>query len=170
VTTALVIDKTNCRDRERAKTYCRHRQYKMTCAEFEDLWQRSQGHCEMCGRREWPSSPNYIDHDPDLDKSAVRGMLCVDCNARFDDVAFAGPKRDEYLRNAWYLTVPGRPMPQPVENRTRTRREANRIAAELVRRYIAENDLRPMLREELASITLLHDRYGSPRVGRPASR
>jgi hypothetical protein len=107
-----------CRNNGPAGRNHRHASYKLSCDEFEALLLRADGKCEICrysGDSDWPL---VIDHDSDFDRSAVRGLLCWECNARFDQPSIAGPRRDQYLVNAWYLTAPGRPAPVRIRHAT----------------------------------------------------
>lgn len=63
---------------------CTHRKYGLTCEEFEELLQRSQGLCEICERSGTSTKHGrlYIDHDPRLGLAAVRGLLCASCNSK----------------------------------------------------------------------------------------
>lgn len=59
-----------------------HRQYRLNCADFEELIARATGRCEICGL---PAERNHrgklaIDHDHLLGRWAVRGLLCLSCN------------------------------------------------------------------------------------------
>ncbi len=56
----------------------KHRNYHLTCTEYDLLIFMSAGVCDICGRL-----PKYwlcIDHDHDLGWRAVRGTLCESCN------------------------------------------------------------------------------------------
>lgn len=53
--------------------------YQLTCDEMGALLTRSGGVCEICGRG---MRKPYIDHDHELGKWAVRGLLCPSCNVR----------------------------------------------------------------------------------------
>lgn len=89
-------------------TSCHHQLYRLTCADFDALRERSNGCCEICGTPE-PETPTgvlHIDHDGRYGWAAVRGLLCPKCNAlmRYVD---GGQKEDlragTYLRNAWFM-------------------------------------------------------------------
>lgn len=89
---------------------CQHVAYRMTCAEFGELWARSGGCCEICGQAE-PDVPGgrlVIDHDSRIGWNAVRGILCPKCNnlMGFVDQGLKQSQRAmEYERNAWYKTT-----------------------------------------------------------------
>ncbi len=142
-----------CRDENRSG-YHRHRRYSLTCDEFEELWQQAQGRCQICGHLgdSRPDRTLNVDHDSNLDRSAVRGLLCSRCNARLHESRHASPKRDHYLANPWYLTAPGRPTPKSVENIRLTRWEANRLAADVILEYAERSEHRSTLRAELRDI------------------
>ncbi len=135
-----------CRDR-RGKTVCRHRTYKLDCADFEALWQRAGGVCEICGRdgSETGRGILVIDHDPAVGQAAVRGLLCNRCNGRLHEGEMAGPARDRYLANAWHLTNqiwtrPGVVMVRPRPTHEEAARDGLRAAG--IATYISK----PMLR------------------------
>ncbi|MYR30697.1 hypothetical protein GTW20_00060 [Nocardiopsis alba] len=84
---------------------CSHRTYLLTCEQYEGLRKRASYQCEICGK---PESEEWlevlrIDHAHHLGYWAVRGLLCHRCNCSFDLAAIAGPARDTYLKNSWYL-------------------------------------------------------------------
>ncbi|MGH8965825.1 MAG: endonuclease domain-containing protein [Actinomycetes bacterium] len=92
---------------------CQHVAYRMTCEEFENLWARSGGCCEICGQAE-PEVPGgrlVIDHDARIGWNAVRGILCPKCNNLMGFVD-AGTKQsekaDQYEANAWYRSAADR--------------------------------------------------------------
>jgi hypothetical protein len=61
---------------------CTHRNYLLTCSQYEALLNRAAGRCEICGllASENPGGKLYIDHDHALGAWAVRGLLCQLCN------------------------------------------------------------------------------------------
>lgn len=61
---------------------CHHRIYYLTCDEFDLLWGRSGGRCEICGINETDTKAGrlYIDHNQAAGH-LVRGLLCDKCNA-----------------------------------------------------------------------------------------
>lgn len=85
---------------------CRHRAYRMTCAEYDELYARANGRCEICGVLEKFAQPArlVIDHDSPIGMHAVRGLLCNRCNSSLDLPCMAGPDLDRYIATAWYLT------------------------------------------------------------------
>jgi hypothetical protein len=97
---------------------CRHRNYHMSCAEYEHLISRAGGfRCEIC--RSGP--PVYadldptpyvglnIDHDHALGYRAVRGLLCTGCNAILREVDAGTRAADDkvrmFLANPWHVEV-----------------------------------------------------------------
>jgi len=94
---------------------CLHRKYLMDCDQFDQLWQRGKGRCELCGRT--PEEANQdrldIDHDGGLGRWAVRGLLCRRCNTKLHVPSVVEPERaEEYHRTAWYHSL-GPVMPEP---------------------------------------------------------
>lgn len=97
----------DCRDR-RGRNYCRHRLFhRLTCDEYESVWQRGQGCCEICGKPEAEERTGVlcIDHDPKISPAAVRGLLCDRCNTALDQPWIRGPRRNAYLANPWHSRV-----------------------------------------------------------------
>ena len=74
----------NARDDVKAKTRTRHlwANYKMTDAEFNDLWNLQNGRCAICCTEMLPRGrqPNAVAVDHNHDTGAVRGLLCQLCN------------------------------------------------------------------------------------------
>ncbi|TDD27351.1 hypothetical protein E1287_34610 [Actinomadura sp. KC06] len=91
---------------------CQHLVYRISCEEFEALWGRSRGRCEICGapESEVPGSKLFIDHDRRISLCyAVRGILCAKCNSLMryvDRGEKASAEAERYQRNAWHLTHP----------------------------------------------------------------
>lgn len=87
---------------------CRHASYQMTCAEFDELYERAEGRCEICGVKERYTSPPrlVIDHDGPAGMHGVRGLLCNRCNSCLDEKSMEGVERSAYLGRPWYLTSP----------------------------------------------------------------
>lgn len=84
---------------------CQHVLYRMTCKAYDNLVERAQGACELCGAR---SDRLGIDHDHSHGWAGVRGLLCPKCNAHIRRVD-AGersitPAVQAYLDGAWHLT------------------------------------------------------------------
>lgn len=99
---------------------CAHTKYKLTCRDFDELRQATDGQCWICEAHEQdlPGSTLYVDHDASVGPWAVRGLLCNRCNSCLDLPLIEGPKRDAYLANAWYLRHPDRlvaPAPRPLD-------------------------------------------------------
>ncbi|MEU4558579.1 endonuclease domain-containing protein [Actinoplanes sp. NPDC023936] len=91
---------------------CTHRRYRLTCAGYEELIQRSGARCEACkkpahaednGRRQIPGRLQ-IDHDHELGMWAVRGLLCQRCNSTIDREG-VGPRLAPYAAKAFYLLI-----------------------------------------------------------------
>ncbi|WP_433731089.1 endonuclease domain-containing protein [Actinoplanes sp. CA-051413] len=91
-----------------------HRKYRLTCAQFESLLDRSQDTCESCSKpghllSKWRTKGHIagrlqIDHDHGLGAWAVRGMLCGPCNT-----TIGRPEKarllSAYTAAAFYRTV-----------------------------------------------------------------
>jgi hypothetical protein len=90
---------------------CRHRAYAMTCSEFDELWARAGGRCEICAVL-WYDTPHgmlHIDHNPLLGDWAVRGLLCSRCNTQLGTPGrLQGAAVDVYLAMPWRTTMPDR--------------------------------------------------------------
>lgn len=104
---------------------CLHRQYQLSCRQFEQLLRRSGGNCETC---ELPGYRNvhgklFIDHDHHWGRWAVRGLLCWDCNNAVEHAPFSAAEQ-AYLDNAWYLGLLAERgvalayLPEPDDNAT----------------------------------------------------
>lgn len=57
---------------------CHHRNYNLTCEQFEDLLCAAGGKCQRCRR---PYEDLVIDHDHRVGQWGVRGLLCHWCNS-----------------------------------------------------------------------------------------
>lgn len=90
----------------------RHKQYRMSCAAFDQLEQRSGGKCERCGvdGREVHRGL-VIDHEHRLGPGAVRGLLCWRCNSILRFVDFAVTEPD--VLTVAYLAISGFPVLAP---------------------------------------------------------
>jgi hypothetical protein len=88
-----------------------HRKYVMTCSDFDDLWTRAAGRCEICGVL-WRFTPHgmlHIDHNHLLGDWAVRGLLCSRCNTQLGTAnRLLGVEVDAYLANPWRTAMPER--------------------------------------------------------------
>jgi hypothetical protein len=71
----------NTREAHKRASY-KHRikSYGLTPEDYEILWDRSQGKCEICGVT--PIGLLFIDHNHSTGK--VRGLLCSACNSALD--------------------------------------------------------------------------------------
>lgn len=86
---------------------CRHREYRLTCLQYDRLLTRAAGRCEICAK---PDHENcfgklFIDHVTKLGKWAVRGLLCRTCNGNLHYPSRWRPEIDAYHANAFYLTL-----------------------------------------------------------------
>jgi hypothetical protein len=75
------------KQREEAKAATMQRNlwknYKMTPAEFNDLWEAQSGECAICsvGMAPRGRAKNSVAVDHNHESGAVRGLLCRNCNA-----------------------------------------------------------------------------------------
>lgn len=87
-------------------TCTRHRGYALTCEQFDGLLARASGRCELCGLPGADSAWGilHIDHEHQVGKWAVRGLLCDGCNVRLQSSRRLPdtPPLRRYLANAWY--------------------------------------------------------------------
>ena len=113
---------------------CQHERYRLTCADYNDLWEHASGCCELCGTAaaDTPDGKLFIDHAQDYGFFAVRGLLCSKCNSlmRYVD---RGEKQDRraatYLANAWFVRVLHARHAENVKERRRLRMAAPRPAS-----------------------------------------
>lgn len=87
-------------------TCSRHRDYALSCEQFDALLDRSDGKCELCGVDANCSAWGvlHIDHEHQIGRWAVRGLLCDGCNTRLQYGRRLPPTPPllRYLGNAWY--------------------------------------------------------------------
>lgn len=84
----------------------RHRTYALDCDQFDALLERSGARCELCDLESSASAWGmlHIDHEHQVGRWAVRGLLCDGCNHRLQRgrrLPDTPPLR-RYLANAWY--------------------------------------------------------------------
>lgn len=88
-------------------TCARHRSYGMVCEQFDRLLGRADGKCELCGATEEDSAWGqlHIDHEHQVGRWAVRGLLCDACNLRLQRGRRLPPtpRLRRYLNEAWYV-------------------------------------------------------------------
>lgn len=82
---------------------CTHRNYNLTCEQFEDDLLAFAGYaCQRCGEA---TDRFHIDHDHALGDWAVRGLLCPSCNALLGRIENGRAPMDdlsaEFLRNPY---------------------------------------------------------------------
>jgi hypothetical protein len=90
--------------------HCQHRFYYLSCDEYDALWQRAGGCCELCRRPEAEVQGKLgLDHDHRYGDYAVRGLLCQKCNAHMGMVDRGErPSRraeDRYCSNAFFVAL-----------------------------------------------------------------
>lgn len=89
---------------------CQHGYYRLTCADYDKLWKRARGRCQLCNVRAEDVAKGRleIDHAPQYGLFAVRGLLCSKCNTYMHSVD-SGQKTDErarrYQANAWFVRI-----------------------------------------------------------------
>ncbi|GAA2644457.1 hypothetical protein GCM10010399_92940 [Dactylosporangium fulvum] len=83
---------------------CAHLNYELTCTDFDQLWSRTEGHCEICGiaGEGTPHGFLHVDHEQSAGKWAVRGLLCSRCNTMLGRPGLlTGAAVDAYLTQPW---------------------------------------------------------------------
>lgn len=102
---------------------CHHYIYRLTCEDFDGLWNRSGGFCELCGLPEGETKRGRlnIDHDGRREH-LVRGLLCDRCNSgvmrRVDEgrPEYITEATERYRANPW--VSPDAPVPPLVSVKT----------------------------------------------------
>jgi hypothetical protein len=78
-----------------------HAFYDLTCDEYDRLWRRAHGRCELCAVV--PSTLGFLHIDHRLGNWAVRGLLCLACNTT--RIAYQQPDDHavgDYLANPFH--------------------------------------------------------------------
>lgn len=110
---------------------CQHTAYRLTCADYDALWEHAGGRCEICRKAPEETSHGklFIDHAGEYGYFAVRGLLCSKCNT-FMRYVDRGAKCEgyasRYLQNAWFVRV------------LQVRHEDNKAAARQARKAAKE--------------------------------
>lgn len=82
---------------------CTHKQYAVSCDEYEVMVAAAGGSCQMC---QTPTAPLVIDHDHALGPWAVRGLLCTSCNVILGRIEHGRkgmtPTAGRYLDAPWH--------------------------------------------------------------------
>lgn len=86
-----------------------HKNYALTCEQYESLLEASGGGCQLCGfpASQMPQKKLYIDHNRSVGDWAVRGLLCIRCNTIIG-IDREVPRTDEiaaYLASPWYARM-----------------------------------------------------------------
>lgn len=84
---------------------CQHKFYRMTCAQFDELFAAAGGACQICGivGTETAHGLLFIDHDSDIGLHGVRGLLCCSCNSRLTRAPRLRTEAEErYLSSPWH--------------------------------------------------------------------
>lgn len=105
---------------------CHHGMYRLTCEDYDALWEHAGGCCEICRTpaADTPDGKLFVDHAGAYGFFAVRGLLCSKCNSlmRYVD---RGEKHDRrasaYLANAWFVRVLHARHAENVKERRRLR-------------------------------------------------
>jgi len=91
--------------------HCQHEHYRMSCEDFDALYEVASGACQICRAPEAETGRGrlVIDHLPGYPQIAVRGLLCDRCNhmmGRIDSGKAVGDVRTSvYKRHAWFIRV-----------------------------------------------------------------
>lgn len=89
---------------------CQHRIYNLSCMEYDELYERAKGRCEICGIKEAfaPQAKLFIDHDHKIGSGvdSIRGLLCGRCNTGIDRKykPLTGPDVDSYMADPWHAS------------------------------------------------------------------
>lgn len=92
----------------RRHSKCQHLVYRMSCEDFDELWDYADGRCQICGvTAEQTPGALVIDHDGRYERLAVRGLLCGKCNwlMRKADRGLFVPEAIPYRQHAWFVRV-----------------------------------------------------------------
>jgi hypothetical protein len=83
---------------------CAHRNYDMSCEEYDAMWFEAAGRCEICRclPEETKNGRLFIDHHPFTGRWAVRGLLCNACNTTLGDRYPWNDASDRFMANPWY--------------------------------------------------------------------
>lgn len=99
----------------------RHRRYRLSCDQFDEVVARGGSRCEICGipaEQTWRQTL-VIDHAADIGIWAVRGMLCPPCNTAIGSGTAHNEQAANYLAAPWYAQMisaagyPGGVRPEP---------------------------------------------------------
>lgn len=87
---------------------CHHTAYRMSCEDFDGLWEYAMGRCQICKTPEAETVRRklVIDHAPDYGPIAVRGLLCDKCNnlmGKFDARKTNDRRCYSYRNRAWFV-------------------------------------------------------------------
>jgi hypothetical protein len=86
---------------------CQHRIYRLSCRDFDDMYEYAAGCCQICKTPEAETVRGrlVIDHDPNYDRIAVRGLLCDRCNSLMSrsDRGQYEPLALPYRHRAWFV-------------------------------------------------------------------
>lgn len=92
---------------------CQHGVYRLSCAEFDELWQYSEGRCQICRAHEAETTRGrlVIDHAREYGWSGVRGLLCDKCNTLMKRIdareinPHEHPAAVAYCYDAWFVRM-----------------------------------------------------------------
>lgn len=87
---------------------CRHKDYALSCHNYEVLLKRANGQCELCGLlgmyNQWRKL--HIDHDNRVGQWGVRGLLCYLCNTHMYNPKVVDPDRlSRFLAAPFYAQM-----------------------------------------------------------------
>ncbi|MFF3665517.1 endonuclease domain-containing protein [Microtetraspora malaysiensis] len=120
---------------------CQHVAYRLTCEDFDLLYERAEGKCEICRIPEEQTATGRldIDHDYDYGYIAVRGLLCRPCNSLLGPAARRShPRIGHYMRHPFFLLLLQRRHAENVEAARKPRRQSKLVTGVERARYVAE--------------------------------
>jgi hypothetical protein len=82
---------------------CGHRAYGLACADYDRLLNHAKGLCQTCNADPALTGHGFlvVDHDDEVGRWAVRGLLCQDCNSSLPFGSSPG-WATEYLARPWW--------------------------------------------------------------------
>lgn len=88
---------------------CHHSMYRLTCEDFNQLYEYAKGCCQICKTPEADTKRGklVIDHAPRYGFIAVRGLLCDKCNSLMSraDAGVYVAEAFRYWQHAWFTRV-----------------------------------------------------------------
>lgn len=84
---------------ERERTY--KKKYGITLSQFNEMLAAQNGRCKICGSEKAGSIGQNFAVDHCHSTGRVRGLLCINCNARLGWYELYKDKADKYLEKSW---------------------------------------------------------------------